>query len=177
MPNLNQPAKNSKDWDQPLNSNFSDIESELNRGKRVYGFFAPHEKSQPSMAVRIEAGYALGPNGLAEVNAQDAGPVAAPSSNDRRDRIVIDRETRAVRVLTGSEGTNPAAPSFDYTEIPLANVLLSPGQTEITDSDITDERTIVPDGDPIKLEVDGTREPSWKLSVDTGSQTLEITTS
>ena len=170
MVDLTQPAANSQDWHQPLNQNFDTIEDELNAGIRIYGMFYCHQTGPASMSIRVDAGYALGPNGLTEIAAQNAGPVAAPASNNRIDRIVS--------VITGTEAVTPSAPDFGITKVPLARVLLTPGQTEILDGDITDERSVVPDGDPVKLTVNGARQNRFTIEVDTtgDENVLEIKT-
>ena len=71
---------------------------------------------------------------------QRSAAITAPGSNSRIDRIVADRMTGAVSIITGTPGTTPAAPALTSGVIPIAQVLITSSTTAITNSMITDER-------------------------------------
>lgn len=113
---------------------------------RLAWAFAPHQQDQgspvPDMTVRLESGAIFNGTALTEVAAQSTSVLTAPSTNPRIDRVVIDRAGGSVSVVTGSEAASPTPPSIPAGKLPVAQVLLNVGQTEIVDSDITDERAL-----------------------------------
>jgi len=114
--------------------------------KRVAAPFAAHEQSTPDMTVRVDAGHVFDGSTLTEVAAQNTGTITAPSTSDRIDRIVISNTDGTVSVITGSEAASPSAPSITSGNLPCAKVYLTPSTTEITNADITDERSRLPGG-------------------------------
>lgn len=112
--------------------------------KRSAAMFAPHEQSTPDMTVRVDAGHIYDPDGktLTEVAAQSTGTITAPSSNPRIDRVVVDRTAGTVSVITGSEAASPSAPAIAGDVVPIAQIALTVGMTEIANTDITDERNV-----------------------------------
>lgn len=105
--------------------------------------FAPHEASTPNMTVVVDAGKLgdLG-QGTVTVGQQTTGTITAPSTNPRIDRVVIDGVTGAVSVVTGTEAASPVAPAVPVGKITVAQVALSTSTTSITNSLLTDERTL-----------------------------------
>lgn len=73
---------------------------------------------------------------------QRTAAIVAPGSNSRIDRIVIDRITAAVSVITGTPGVTPAVPALTAGVVPIAQVLLTSASTSITNGMITDERDL-----------------------------------
>ncbi len=147
---------------------------------RLAWAFAPHEQDvgspQPDMTLRLEAGAIFDGGTLTEVAAQDTAVITAPSVNPRIDRVVIDRGTGAVSVVTGTEAASPTPPAVPAGKVPVAQVALTTGSTEITNSDITDERAlglpggpITTRGDVIRGDVSGNPE---RLAVGTADQVL-----
>ena len=117
------------------------IDASIAAAKRLAWAFAPHEQSTPNMTVRLEAGYVLSSAlALAEVAAQSTGTITAPTTNPRIDRIVIDRLTGAVSVITGTQAASPVPPAITTGKRPVAQVLLQTSSTVITNGMITDER-------------------------------------
>lgn len=110
--------------------------------KRLSWQFAPHAASTPNMQVFLKAGQLFRGTTLTEVALQNTSTITAPTTNPRIDRVIIDAITGAVEVVTGSEAASPSAPSIPSGKIPVAQVLLTPSTTEITNADITDERVI-----------------------------------
>ncbi len=112
---------------------------------RLAWAFAPHEQDvgspQPDMTLRLEAG-AIFDGTLTEVAAQDTAIIAAPSVDPRIDRVVIDRQSGAVSVVTGTEAASPIPPALPAGKVPVAQVALAVSQTEIVNADITDEREL-----------------------------------
>jgi len=103
--------------------------------------FAPRAQDTPNMTVRLEAGFVLSSAlALAEVAAQSTGTITAPAGNPRIDRIVIDRLTGAVSVVTGTPAGSPTPPAIPSGKRPVAQVLLQTSSTAITNSMLTDER-------------------------------------
>jgi hypothetical protein len=108
---------------------------------RMAGPFAPHEQSSPNMTVRIDAGAVLIGSTPVEVSSgQNTAAMSPPVTNNRIDRVVVAAANGIVSVITGAEAASPAAPDIPSGYLPVAQVLITPSTTEITNSDITDER-------------------------------------
>ena len=174
---LNQPNQGTQDWHTPLNTNFSDIENAVNEGIDFYSMFAAVPTDPVSMAVDVLPGVIFDMKDVTNVAKQTTSNLAAPSSNDRIDRVVADKADGTISVETGTEASSPSAPDVPDGKVPLAQISLSPATTEITESDITDERSWLPDGEPTKVIVDGTQKHQWTIDVDTSEQKMTITTS
>ncbi len=111
---------------------------------RLAWAFAPHEQATPDMTVRLEAGALFDGTALTERAAQSTGTIAAPTTDPRIDRVVIDEASGVVSVITGAEDPSPTAPALTSGKLPVAQVSLTTSTTEITNSDITDERQYQP---------------------------------
>lgn len=109
---------------------------------RIAWAFAPHEQSTPDQTVRLEAGAIFDGATLTEVAAQSTAFIGAPTTDPRIDRVVIDRATGAVSVVTGTEAPSPVAPAITAGDVPVCQVALVVSQTEIVNADITDERQL-----------------------------------
>ncbi len=109
---------------------------------RLVDCFAPRALDTPVMKVRLDAGYVFAGTTLTEVAAQDSATITAPVGNPRIDRIVVDRFTGAVSVITGTPGAVPVAPAITSGQVPIAQVLVQVASTTITNSMITDERAL-----------------------------------
>ena len=142
--------------------------------------FAPHEQDvgspQPDMTLRLEAGAIFDGATLTEVAAQDTAVIKAPSVDPRIDRVVIDKATGAVSVVTGTEAASPTPPAVPAGKVPVAQVALVVSQSEIVNADITDERAlglpggaITTRGDVIRGDASGNPE---RLAVGTADQVL-----
>ena len=136
----------------------ANIDAGFAAADRLAWAFAPHQQDQgspaPDMTVRLEAGAIFDGATLTEVAAQSTGTITAPTTDPRIDRIVIDRASGAVSVVTGSEAASPTPPAIPAGKLPVARVVLAVGQTEIVDSDITDERALDLLGYPITTRGD-----------------------
>jgi hypothetical protein len=104
--------------------------------------FRPHAEATPAMTVRLDAGKLFDGATLTNVAAQSTGAITAPVGNPRIDRVVVDRITGAVSVITGTPAGSPAPPAITAGKLPVAQVLLQTSSTVITDSMITDERVL-----------------------------------
>lgn len=113
--------------------------------ERIAVAFAPHAQSTPDMTVRIDAGYVLTALGVTELSGQTSATIVAPTTNPRIDRVVIDRLSGTISIITGVEAASPVAPDIPSGKAPCCQVLLdnSPATTSITASLITDERVII----------------------------------
>ncbi|MGH6996300.1 MAG: hypothetical protein ACREES_11420, partial [Stellaceae bacterium] len=109
---------------------------------RLVDNFAPHAQVTPNMTVALDAGHLFNGTTLAEVAAQSTGTIAAPVANPRIDRVVIDRTSGAVSVVTGTEGASPSPPAIAAGKAPVARVLLQTTSTVIANSMLTDERDL-----------------------------------
>lgn len=109
--------------------------------QRIVGPFAPHAQVTPNLTLALDPGFLLSGTTLTEVNAQNVGPFAPPSSGFRIDRVVIDRSTGAASIVTGAANslTPPAIPSG---KLPVARVLLQATTDAITNAVIVDERAL-----------------------------------
>jgi len=104
--------------------------------------FAPHSQSAPDMTVRLDAGHVFDGVTLTEVAAQNTGTITAPASDTRIDRVVINRLTGVVSVVTGTASASPVAPAIPANAVPVAQVLLASTSTVIENGMITDERDL-----------------------------------
>lgn len=118
----------------------SNLDAALAVAARLIANFAPRAQDTPVMTVRIDAGHVFNGASLTEVAAQSTGTITAPVGNPRIDRIVIDRFTGVVSVITGTPAASPVAPAITAGHIPVAQVLIQTASTVITNSMITDER-------------------------------------
>ncbi|HKR19968.1 MAG TPA: hypothetical protein VJS41_07475 [Stellaceae bacterium] len=109
---------------------------------RLVDNFAPHAQTTPNMSVTLDAGHLFNGTTLTEIAAQSTGMIAAPVSNPRIDRVVIDRVSGAVSVVTGTEAASPAPPAIPAGKAPVAQVLLQTASTAIGNSMLTDERDL-----------------------------------
>ncbi len=109
--------------------------------QRIVGPFAPHAQVTPNLTLALDPGFLLSGTTLTEVNAQNVGPFAPPSSGFRIDRVVIDRSTGAASIVTGAANslTPPAIPSG---KLPVARVMLQATTDAITNAVIVDERAL-----------------------------------
>lgn len=119
------------------------IEGSIGAHARIAGMFAPHEQASPNMTVRLDAGALWVSGGVVEVAAQSTSTITAPTGTDHRiDRMVIDADTGAVSVITGTPGGSPVAPAITTGKLPICQVALAHGMTVITNDLITDERIV-----------------------------------
>ncbi len=107
-------------------------------------WFAPHETSPPGMSVVVDKGRVYDP--YQAPSFFGPGPVTvgfvAPTTNPRIDRLAIDPKTGTIVHHQGPESATPPAPGIPVDELPCAKVALSVGMSEITNQEITDERTL-----------------------------------
>lgn len=66
--------------------------------------------------------------------------IAAPAGNPRIDRIIANRNTGVIAIVTGTPAATPVAPAITSGSVPLSQILLQTSSTSITNSMITDER-------------------------------------
>src|SRR5579875_4098 len=109
---------------------------------RTVDSFAPHAQPTPDMTVALDPGHVFNGVTLAEIAAQSTGAIAAPVNNPRIDRVVIDRASGAASVVAGIEAASPLPPAIPVGKAPVAQVLLQPGASAITNSMLTDERDL-----------------------------------
>lgn len=109
---------------------------------RIGAAYQAYAASTPNMTVKVAAGALLVAGAVVENAIQTTGTITAPVSNSRIDRVVIDATTGVVSVITGTSGVSPSAPALTAGKLPVAQVLLTSASTAITNSMITDERTI-----------------------------------
>ncbi len=79
---------------------------------------------------------------------QRTAAITAPGSNSRIDRVVVDRITGVVSVITGTPGASPAVPALTAGVAPIAQILLTSATTAITNSLFYDERDLAALGIP-----------------------------
>lgn len=73
---------------------------------------------------------------------QVTGVFTAPGGNPRIDRIVADRFTGIISVVTGTPAATPVPPAITSGKVPIVQVLLQTSSSSITNSMLTDERSI-----------------------------------
>ena len=113
--------------------------------ERIVDNFAPRQSTTPAMTVTLDAGALYNGQTLTEVAAQTTGTITAPVGNPRIDRIVINKATGAVSVISGTPAGSPVAPALTQLVYPIAQVLLQTTSTTIVNSMITDERSVQTD--------------------------------
>ena len=126
----------------------NNIDADFSVSTRLAWLFAPHEQSSPDMTVRVDPGHIFDGTSLTEVGTQNTTTITAPTSDSRIDRVVIDRTTGAVSVVTGAEAASPSAPAIPAGKLPVAQVLLQTSSAAITNGMITDERDLTSLGLP-----------------------------
>jgi hypothetical protein len=109
---------------------------------RIAWAFAPHEQVTPNMTVRLDAGAVFDGTTLTEVAAQNSATLVAPVTNPRIDRVVVDRATGVVSIVTGTEAASPTPPAIPTGKVPVAQVSLTTSTSTITNTDIADERAL-----------------------------------
>ena len=107
---------------------------------RLSAAFAPGQQATPNMTVAVGAGALMTWGNVVPVAAQSTGVIVAPVANPRIDRVVIDAGNGAIATVTGTESASPVPPAIPAGFLPVAQVLLAPGATSITNAMITDER-------------------------------------
>lgn len=99
---------------------------------------------QADMRITILKGSLLDGTTLEDFAAQEVGPLTAPTTNPRIDRVTLDISDDSTRgtinVVQGSEAASPSAPAIPDSHAPICQISLTTGQTEISASDVTDER-------------------------------------
>lgn len=118
------------------------IDNSIQVLSRIGALFAPHEQGTPNMTVRLDAGALSGSTGPLEVAAQSTSTIAAPASQPRIDRVVIDASTGVVSVIQGTEAGSPVPPNVPSGKLPICKVTLDPSTTAITNANLTDERLL-----------------------------------
>ena len=116
------------------------IDGNINVLARLAAAFAPSQQATPNMTVAIGAGAVMVWGNVVLVAAQSTAVIAAPVTNPRIDRVVIDAGTGVIATVLGAESATPTAPAIPAGFLPIAQVLLAPGATSITNAMITDER-------------------------------------
>lgn len=121
----------------PLN-----IDSSINVLAQTGVDYAPRAQDTPNMTVIVEAGALLTASGLVSNTLQTSPTIVAPASpNNRIDRIVVNRATGVLSVVTGTAAASPVAPAIPADRLPICQFTLTPTTTSIINAMITDERT------------------------------------
>jgi hypothetical protein len=107
---------------------------------RLAAAFAPSQQTTPNMTILVGSGALMAWGNVVPVAAQSTAIIAAPVANPRIDRVVIDAGNGAIATVTGTENASPVAPAIPSGFLPVAQVLLQPGVSSITNAMITDER-------------------------------------
>jgi hypothetical protein len=115
------------------------IDGDISVFTRLSDAFAPHEPAL-SMTVVLDAGHLMVGTTLIEVPSQTSATISPPVANPRIDRIVVNKLTGVIAVITGVEAATPTPPPLAAGDVPIARVLLQTTSTAITNAMITDER-------------------------------------
>lgn len=108
---------------------------------QVAGIYAPHEAATPDMTVIVDGGKILTGQDVVVNGQQTSATIVAPSADPRIDRVVGDLVTGVISIITGTEAASPLVPTIIPGRFPICQILLATDTTEITNVDITDERT------------------------------------
>lgn len=111
---------------------------------RLVTMFYPYASSTPAMNVNVASGAVLNGVALTNSSAQQSSTVVAPSSANaqRIDRVMVSKASGGIAYVTGTASSTPSAPAISSGYLPVAQILLSTSTTAITNSMITDERTL-----------------------------------
>ncbi len=122
----------------------------------IAGQFAPHEAATPNMRVVLDAGRLMYAGTLASKAQQTTTLIIAPGAgtDPRIDRIVIDEQTGAYSIVTGTPAASPVAPAIPAGKLYNCQIPLDENTTVITNSLITDERVII-NSAPISTSMTG----------------------
>ena len=122
-----------KTWD-PVNGTF-DVSGDD---------YTPSQQSPADMTVKVSAGrfFDLVSRTFVTNAVQTSSLIVAPVTNPRIDLVHIDRRTGVIGVVTGTEAASPVVPAVPAGGLPVAEVALAVGVTEIIDSLITDIREL-----------------------------------
>ncbi len=91
--------------------------------------------SPVSLGVEVRAGYAFINNFIYKLAATtQALPIAAPTSNPRRDLVQARLATWDISVKTGIEAASPSLPSADTDCIALGEIYCRVGMTSVKDT-------------------------------------------
>lgn len=151
--NVLEPAEGKKDigWnylEKPARQYYNWLGRQTNQWldylDEALNLFAPHETNPATMEIELNPGRINQGTDVIFLGVQTSGAITAPITNPRIDRVVISESTGAITVIAGSEAASPVAPAFDKNSIPIAQILLYVGMTEIVNDDITDERSDSP---------------------------------
>jgi hypothetical protein len=118
----------------------SAIDGNFAVAQRIVDNFAPRQNNPVALNVVLDAGALYNGAALTEVAQQTTANIAAPVTYPRIDRVVINKATGVVSVITGSESNSPTPPALTTSVYPVAQVLLQTTSTYIANSMITDER-------------------------------------
>lgn len=116
------------------------IDADIAVASRVVVPFSPYPTSPAGMTVNLAAGALFVAGSLIEVAAQSVTIGAAPTSNSRIDRVVVNELTGAASVIAGTASANPMPPAITAGSFPVAQVTVATGVTAITAAMIADER-------------------------------------
>lgn len=111
---------------------------------RIAGSFIAGPTSPASFSISVAAGhlYVLSTTTLTAVAAQTVGPITAPVTHDRIDRVVGDATTGVASVVAGTEAASPTPPAIPAGKFPIAQVRTSPGIDNVASNMFTDERAL-----------------------------------
>jgi len=120
------------------------IDSSIAALAGIAGQHAVHEQATPDMSVKINAGYIFDSDAGTSTSlaARNSATLVAPVTNPRIDLVYLAASTGTVGIQAGTESASPAAPALDINMVPLAQIALTVGMTEIANADITDERNL-----------------------------------
>ena len=116
------------------------LDGNINVLARLAAAFAPSQQATPNMTVAVSAGALMTWGNVVPVAEQSTGIIVTPVANPRIDRVVIDAGNGVIATVTGTESASPVPPAIPAGFLPVAQVLLAPGATSITNAMITDER-------------------------------------
>lgn len=111
--------------------------------QEIAAAFAPHEASAPNLTLKVDAGRLQAADALVSQSQQTVSGFAATGANQRIDRVVLDAATGAASRVAGTESASPAAPAIPAGYLACCQVgPFTTSTTQITNSMITDERTL-----------------------------------
>lgn len=123
------------------NSYKANIDNAISVFARTAGAFAVHERTPTSMGVSIDAGVVWDGNvSFSNIGVQNITSIPAPTTNSRKDLIVVNRTTGVATRIQGVESASPVDPAIPANNFPIARLNVVVGIVAISNQNIDDIR-------------------------------------
>lgn len=104
--------------------------------------FSVESEEPASMSITVRGGRKWDGSTYTTKTDLTLGPITAPTTNPRIDRVVLNRSTLVASIVTGAESATPVAPTIPANSLPLAQISLLTTTTAIDQTMITPETSM-----------------------------------